>query len=586
MGGGLVRGAIGGASTPEAGARAAATPGRALSMLEPIDNPNEASMAQSAGRAVGAMPWAIGGGFLRTLIGNAGSEAADYAIQKSGGGALARFAGALVGGVGAEQLTSATNRKAVAGAATAATNSRTLKAYRGIKALDLIDEGMGKALDISKSRAARMMTATTASWNLFDASLRAGLPRGGRALRDTITIDPTDLYREAAYQVSKTPQEFRSELPKVILALAERDKKGGEFGRMSLSDLRGFHEQVNDLWRRASHRNSDVIADQQAAIADNLRGPIERAYAGLLSQTPGMRGTPTVQRGGTLPNGRGAFAPVSGSGPPLRTGKIPAETITVLGTDQANALRRALESNIQLGSELNNLRKAGIDLASGADLDPAKVTKTLLAGKRVDAPELAKDFMDVLTREDPSGGRLLSQAWKDHVIGPTEKFSSSGMLKRLDESRAVGNIWAGEEKVKALEAVVRSLSNKEAPDHSFAKSVLSPALGIAASGATAFGAGGVPTSFAHAFAAAGSFAVAASVPLIFIRIKDRYGPEALALMQRELLMDRGKYRRMAQIAAGTPKAGDFEWVDTQVRGLMIRQANEANRLRQVNGEPQ
>jgi hypothetical protein len=257
-----------------------------------------------------------------------------------------------------------------------------------------------------------------------------------------------------------------------------------------------------------------------------------------------------------------------------------------LARQQADALSVALESNRQLGSELDRLKKAGIDLAGGASLDPQKVITEIMSGKRIDAPDLAGDMLAMVTREDPNGGKILAQSWMDYVTGVGTDMKPGQMLSRLQKSKAVGEIWAGKEKVSNFEQVIRSVADKTAKDHSFAKHVLSPALGMAGAGMTAAGAGGVPSSMGHGLAIAGAFMASAAVPHIFTRVRDKYGQEGLDILTRELLMDRSKYLRAEKIARGVPRASDFEWVDTQVRGLMLRQAGRLNRQTQTSGEPQ
>ena len=110
---------------------------------------------------------------------------------------------------------------------------------------------------------------------------------------------------------------------------------------------------------------------------------------------------------------------------PLRQGAGQSYMPSPLNREQAGALQTALESSRQLGSEIDALKRAGFDLASGKPIEPVKMLNAILQpGARIDSPELAQDMLAIVTREDPVRGKAaLSQSWMDYVFGPQGEFA-------------------------------------------------------------------------------------------------------------------------------------------------------------------
>jgi hypothetical protein len=574
-------------STPRVLARKNEAVAGALGMPD-VPDPNDPNLAQSAGRGLGGVVY----GPLRApaIAGNFAAEGADYGIQKSGGGMLARFAGSLLGGVGAEQLAgSAANRRAVGGAVRGVANRRGIKAWNRVKTLDMVEDSFAEALEISKGRAERMLTFGQGSWDKFDQTVKRGMNAKGTEFAEggIVTVDPSDLFRSANYVWTSTAPEFRGELPKVISALVERSKaveKGGA-SRMTLTELRSFHVQVNDLWKQAAHRNASPLSEMQAAKADELRGAIEGIYQNLLTpfHEPSV---PNPMRGPTLPQGRGVVeAPMTRGTMALPEGRGQGTSYmpSPLNREQAGALQTALESSRQLGSEIDALKRAGFDLASGKPIEPVKMLNAILQpGARIDSPELAQDMLAIVTREDPVRGKAaLSQSWMDYVFGPQGEFTQREALKRLNLSRAVGNIWADKDKVAALEGVIRSMGNKQSKDHTFAN-LVGGGLGIMGGGIAS--GGDFPHGLIHGALVGGATIAGASAPRLFIYLKERYGAEAVSTLMREMVFDRAKYFKLKKIADGVPTAKDFEWVDIQLRSSLLKASGRA--ARQSQGEPQ
>jgi hypothetical protein len=558
--------------------------------MSDVPDPNDPNFAQSMGRAAGGSVY----GPLRAPVvaGNVAAEGTDYAIQKSGGGMLARFLGSLVGGFGAEQV--AGNSAAIRGAASGAgirrgMNRVGLKAWNRLQTLDIVEDSFAEALTLSKDRASRMLTFGQGSWEKFDQAMRRGVDAKGTEFipGGNPTVDPSALYAEANYIWTTTPVALRKELPGIFKILVDRSNESGKgvTGRMRLSELRGYHLKINELWKEAAHRRANPRAEARASKADALRGPIEMAYAQLLtpSHSPSV---PNPQRGPTLPQGKGVVeAPMTRGTMELPAGRGQGQSYepSQLNREQAGALATALESSRQLGSELDNLKRAGVDIASGKGLEPVKVINAILKpGAKQNSVELAEDMLTMLTREEPVRGKqALGQSWQDYVFGVQGEFTQREALGRLNSSRAVGGIWAGKDKVDATEAFIKSMGDRTAKDHSFANLVGS-VLGIA-SGAVASG-GAFPSTFGKTLMIASTAGATAAAPRLFNHLRERYGEQGVQTLMREMVFDRAKYFKLKKIAEGTPNAKDFEWVTMELRGALLKASGRA--ARQSQGETQ
>lgn len=544
-------------------------------------NPEEADLAVSVGRGIGGVLY--GARNLANLAGSVAGEAADYAIQKSGGGAVARFLGSVVGDVGATSAVS--NPSGVAALARGVANKKGIRAYNNIRTLDIVGESFKDAIASGQTRTERMLKFSGEAWDKFDRAVKQGLNKQGTAFDPggMLMVDATSLYKQANTIVTSTPKDMRKELPELITALAERGRKPetGQGSLMPLVELREYHKKINALWLEASHKNASPVSGARASKADELRGSIEAIYEQMLRPVAAERGMPNPARGAVLPQGKGNVQTDSGQ-LLTRDPSRPTENLTSpngLNRDQASTLATALESSRQLGSEIDGLKKVGIDLARGDILEPAKLLDAVFgSNKRLDSPEIARDVLAIVEREgDPLARSALGQSWMDHVLGPGADFKVEAALKRLNQSREVGNLWAGPERVKNLEGIVRTLRDPKASDSArqWAKTTLSWGLGIIGAGAAS--GGDVPHGFIQSSLVAGAGMAASSIPHVAVYMRDKFGPEATQMFMRELLMDRTKYLRMEKIAKGFPKANDFEWVNTQVRALLMRQAGRGAR---------
>lgn len=535
---------------------------------------NEADLAVSAGRAAGSLVY--GPRNLANVAGAFGGEAADYIATKAGASPLTRMMASVVGDVGATQIASAANRRAVSGLAGAAMHTKALRAYKRLKVLDIVSDDAASALDIASQRATRMMGAEKIAWGRYDTALRKGLNRTGTAFDSVAEIDPTDLFREANYIWTKTPEEARASLPDVVKSLVSRSKKGSSAGKMSVTDLRGFHEQINELWRAASHPNADPFALGHATVADQLREPILRSYESILGPpqpvVSDLQGL--VPKGPTLTSGKPPLnASQIGTTPRFRPpSRINLPGVTDEATEQANALRVALESSRQTGGELNRLKSVGAGVGSGVLLEPRKVIEAVVGGKgQIESPEIAQDLFNMVVREDPKNGpRIMAQTYQDYVIGEGD-FTTKSALQRIAQSRAVGRVWAGEDRVRHLENVIRWAGDKKSPAHRFARGALSYSLGTTA--ALAVSGARIPNTIEGVLGTGAAFIAGESIPRVFVYLKDTFGEEGVRQFSREMLLDRGKFIKAQGIANRIPTAKDFEWVNLQMRALALRQTN-------------
>lgn len=597
-------------------------------------------LALSMGRAAGGLIY--GPRTLAGAVGSVAGEAADYGAQSAGLGPLGRMMASVMGDVGGTQLTGAANRTAVRGAAKGAANIGDIRAYRQLRVLDMVPEGMREALQSARGRATRMGAAEDQAWQQFDMALRKGLNRTATGFDEIANVDATDLYREANYIFTSTPKEARGELPKVVRDIVERSRNATGEMNMSLSDLRAFHAQINELWRTANHPNASPFALGHATVADGLRTPILAAYERILQRSDEVRGAARPQFGPTLgvdpgrghyevnqtqPGSQGEFRTVQrnkGPGynpafprknppnqmdfepqfvqvkgqqieqrfepgrevvvPPGERGAFPKRTTPgmfkvptpgEIETQQANTLRVALEASRQTGSEFDRLKNIGIEFASGTTLEPSKVMAALAGGTgKIGSPQVAKDFYDIVLRENPrDGARIMSQAYQDYVLGDAGDFTLKEAVKRLNTSKEIGRVWAGDEKVQHLERIVKWTSDKKSPQHPWARQVMENALGVG--GATFLSGGHFPTTGSEVIASTAGYVAGRSIPRIFDYVKDNYGREGVRLFAREMLLDRDKYLRAERIARGVPKAKDLQWVNIQMRALALRQSNNA-----------
>jgi hypothetical protein len=544
----------------------------------------EADLATSLGRAAGGLVY--GPRSLANAAGSFGGEAADYAAAKLGMGPLGRMMASLSGDVGGAQLASGKNRAALAGAARVAANQSSVRAYRRLRVLDIVSDGAAAAIKTANSRASRMMGFEKLTWDRFDTALRKGLSRTGTSI-DVATLDPSDLMREANFIWTKTPEEARGSLPDVVKSLVARSKKGGSAAQsMTLTDLRGFHEQINELWRAAtSSQNTDPFLLGRATVADQLREPIMRAYESILAPQPSVANLAgaRAQRGPTAGATAGTSVEALSHPTFVRPNRAPTLDKSRLGDvemEQANALRVALEASRSTGDELNRLRSIGAGIGSGVELEPRKVIEAIVSGKKqIESPEIARDFANMVKSEDPKGGqRILAQTYYDYVLGEGGDFTTKQALTRLNGSRAVGAIWAGEEKMKALEQTIRWVGDKNHPRHPFAIGTVSHGLGLTA--AIAFSGGRVPSDI-HGLATgvagyAAGYAAGEAIPRFWAYVRDNFGEEGQRMLARELLLDRDRYLRAERIAQRMPSKKDLEWVAVQTRAAILRQSNNAS----------
>lgn len=554
----------------------------ALGMSSPPD-PNTPDLAVSLGRGAGGIVY--GPRTLATVAGSVGGELADYTAQSSGMGPLGRMMASVVGDVGATQLAgSAANRTAVKGAASAAWNHSAVRAYQKLKVLDIVPDGAATAIRTANARAERMMDFEKRAWGAYEAALKKSANRTGTGFNAGIaTIDPTDLMREANYIWTKTPAEARDALPDVVKSLVARSKNGfNQSSQMTIADLRGFHEQINELWRVAVKPTADPFLLGKATVADQLREPIFRAYESLQAPPPVVRNLSgsAVQRGPTAGVTAGTAREVMlfPSARNLVTGpkKGTPAALEQSARDQANALRIALESSRQTGGELNRLKEVGAGIGSGVLLEPRKVVASIVGGKgQVESPEIAKDLYRMVVTENPKDGpRQMAQTYYDYVIGDKGDFTVASALDRLNNSRAVGHIWADDERVKHLERIIRWTGDKKHPSHAFAEGTMGRYMGL--TGAMIASGGRFPTDIQGAAASLAGYAAGEAIPRAWVYVRDRFGAEGQRMLARELLLDRDKYVRFERIAAGIPKPKDLEWVNLQMRALALRQSNNAS----------